>query len=448
LSTVDPRVEGDRAVQALTGSRQNMATLSESVPTQPWLPELRSAVVSGCWDRAAELCARVTPGGDSHRVLLINVRRQVGLHAEGATVVARGCAARGPAASHGRAEEPDSPLAWLMRCSFAAIDGRRADAQAALCASIATNRPQPGAAISWGPAMDEPPAAPVELIGVVRPSGRDEFTIGEAGSLRVMRVAAGLCPAPRGTPVQVSGRWHSDGQPFECASVAVLGEVPDYAMVCAAVTDLCALAGVPTVPQRRLAPDSDIDPTVLRARARRRAGESDLALTAAEILEEAVAKSRLSLDTLARVHALAVGPTCAGAGQLRMTPAVIRWCGVITFRAPPVQAARSQACDYLRDLSTELRAPESARHPAALGAEAVARLTSSHPFPDGNGRVARAVAAWLLLRAGFRQRGDASLGVYLDARLDEQFSTLRNVAANPWGWHQLFYDAVLATFRR
>jgi Fic family protein len=102
----------------------------------------------------------------------------------------------------------------------------------------------------------------------------------------------------------------------------------------------------------------------------------------------------------------------------------------------------------LRDLSTELQAPESARHPAALGAEAVARLTSSHPFADGNGRVARAVAAWLLIRAGFRQRSSASLGVYLEARLDEQFSTLRNVQANPWGWHQLFYDAVLATFTR
>ena len=133
---------------------------------------------------------------------------------------------------------------------------------------------------------------------------------------------------------------------------------------------------------------------------------------------------------------------------MRIKPAGIRLRGVVTFRAPPAQEARSQTFSYLRDLSTELQAPESARHPAALGAGAVARLTSSHPFADGNGRVARAVAAWLLLRAGFRQRSNASLGVYLEARLDEQFSTLRNVQANPWGWHQLFYDAVLATFTR
>lgn len=429
-----------------------MATVSESVPMQPCLAELRSAVVSGCWDRAAELCAGVAPAGDGDRVLVTNLRRWVGLHAEAAKLVASGCAARAPAVPRGRTEEPDSPLAWLMRCSFAAIDGRPADAHAALCESITANTQQPGAVISWRDgdlAMEgERPAAPVHLIGVVRPSGRDEFTIGEAGSLRVMRVAAGECPAPRGTPVQVTGRWQPDGQRFECATVAVLGEVPDYAAVCAAATDLCALAGVPPAPQRRLAPVSEIDPSVVRARARRREGESDLALSAAEILEEALANSELSLDTLARIHALAVGPTCAGAGQLRVTPAVIRWCGVITFRAPPVQAARSQTCSYLRDLSTELQAPESARHPAALSAEAVARLTSGHPFADGNGRVARAVAAWLLLRAGFRQRSDASLGVYLDARLDEQFSTLRNVQANPWGWHQLFYDAVLATFTR
>jgi Fic family protein len=137
-----------------------------------------------------------------------------------------------------------------------------------------------------------------------------------------------------------------------------------------------------------------------------------------------------------------------GAGRLRTKPAGIRLRGVVTFRAPPVQEVRSQTCSYLRDLSTELQAPESARHPAALSAEAVARLTSSHPFADGNGRVARAVAAWLLIRAGFRQRSNASLGVYLEARLDEQFSALRNVQANPWRWHQLFYDAVLAAFTR
>jgi fido (protein-threonine AMPylation protein) len=414
--------------------------------------ELQDAVASGCWDRAAELCARVAPGGDSHRELIAKVCRQIGLHAAAARVVASECAAPAPDIPRRRAEEPGSPLAWLMRCSFAAIDGRRADAEAALRASIAANRPEPGAAISWrdgdSALHDELPASPVQLIGLVRPSGRDEFTIGEAGSPHVTRVAAGGCPAPRGTPVQVTGRWHRDGLPFECATVAVLAEVPDYAGVCAAVADLCALAGVPTRTQCRLAPDSEIDASVQQARARRREGESDLALTAAEILEEALARSQLSLDTLARVHALAVGPTCAGAGQLRIKPAGIRLRGVVTFRAPPAHEARNQAFRYLRDLSAELQAPGSARHPAALSAEAVARLTSSHPFPDGNGRVARAVAAWLLLRAGFRQRGNASLGAYLEARLDEQFSTLRNVQANPWGWHQLFCDAVLATFTR
>jgi fido (protein-threonine AMPylation protein) len=437
-------VDGSAAVVA--------ATVSESVPTQPCVAELHSAVVSGCWDRAAELCARVASADEGHRGLIAKVHRQIGLHREAARVVASGCAAPAPNIRRRRAEELDSPLAWLMRCSFAAIDGRRADAEAALRASIAANRPEPGAAISWcdgdSALHGEPPASPVQLIGLVRPSGRDEFTIGEAGSSHVKRVAAGGCPAPRGTPVQVTGRWHHDGQPFECASVAVLGEVPDYAAVCAAVTDLCALAGVATRTQCRPAPDSEIDPSVLQARARRREGESNLAFTAAVILEEALAGSKLSLDTLARVHALAVGPTCAHAGQLRIKPAGIRLRGVVTFRAPPVQEARSQTCSYLRDLSTELQAPESARHPAALSAEAVARLTSSHPFADGNGRVARAVAAWLLIRAGFRQRSSASLGVYLEARLDEQFSTLRNVQANPWGWHQLFYDAVLATFTR
>lgn len=409
----------------------------------PWpgaLAELRAAVVGARWDRAAELCALVAPSCERQRVLVETARQQIRLHAEEVQVAC------------GQGAAPASPLAWLTRSSLAAIDGRPGEARAALRESVAASTPEPGAAISWpdrdsgmhsGRAGD-----PRRLIGVVRPSGRDDFTIGEAGSLREIRVVNGSCPAARGTPVEMAGHWNDDKRAFECARIRFLSAVPDYAAACAAVTDLCALAGLPAAPQRRLAPSSAIDPHVLQARARRREREPDLALAAAEILEPALAASRLSLDALARVHAMAVGQAHTSAGQLRITAAVIRWGGVITFRAPPVETARSQARHYLRDLTAELRAPESARHPAVLGAEAVARLTSSHPFADGNGRVARAVASWLLLRAGFRLRGDASPATYLDARLDEHFVTLRNVEVSPWAWHQLFYDAVLTTFTR
>jgi Fic family protein len=156
----------------------------------------------------------------------------------------------------------------------------------------------------------------------------------------------------------------------------------------------------------------------------------------------------LSLETLARVHELTAGRGTGRvkAGQLRQGAAVIRWSGVITYRAPPVAAARSQVSDYLGDLAAELQQGNAARHPATMAAEAVATLTSSHLFADGNGRTARALATWLLLRSGFRRRAEGTLGTFLDAHLDEHYRALRNCQASPWGWHQLFYDAVLVTF--
>jgi Fic/DOC family len=47
--------------------------------------------------------------------------------------------------------------------------------------------------------------------------------------------------------------------------------------------------------------------------------------------------------------------------------------------------------------------------PSVLAAESVARLTDFHPFVDGNGRVARAIATWLLVRAGHRPKNLASV---------------------------------------
>lgn len=83
--------------------------------------------------------------------------------------------------------------------------------------------------------------------------------------------------------------------------------------------------------------------------------------------------------------------------------------GVVTYRTPPTAAARSQTSSYLRDLAAELQQSGSVRHPAVLAAEAVACLTKSHPFADGNGRVARALATWLLLRSGFQRRAEGTL---------------------------------------
>jgi Fic/DOC family len=346
-------------------------------------------------------------------------------------------------------------VAALVRRNLAALDGDRVGAAALLRKGIPASRP-PGPGAPWLTPCDvgqlslpERAGRLQRVIGVARPAAGEVFAVGDAGSSQVLPVAWGGDPVARGTPVEVVGRWDSGKEVLECCACATVGQVPDYTEACAAVEDLCVRAGLAAAPmQVRVVPSSDLDPSVARARDKRRVGEWDAVLAAAELLEDALRASRLSLETLARVHEIVTSPGTARAGQLRQGPAVIRWSGVITYRAPPVAAARSQAGGYLRELATELQDRTAVRHPATRAAETVAALTSSHPFADGNGRTARAVATWLLLRSGFQQRAGGTLGTFLDAHLDEHYRTLRNCQASPWGWHQLFYDAVLATFER
>jgi hypothetical protein len=57
----------------------------------------------------------------------------------------------------------------------------------------------------------------------------------------------------------------------------------------------------------------------------------------------------------------------------------------------------------LRDLAQWLDAPAAGEiQPSRLGAVAMARFLEIHPFPDGNGRVARILASHVVVRAGGR----------------------------------------------
>ena len=418
------------------------------------LVELRTAVLGGRWEQVGALCASLTPAADDEALLLDQVACQAALHVRADRVLGGiGHRAPGLAVPSTGTEDAGCRRTRAMRRNFAALDGDRAQAAALLRECL----PAGG---SLGPRWaslprcdvgclnrSRQPGALLRVIGVARPSAGDGFAIGDGGSPASLPVAGAGGPVARGTPVEVAGRWDSDRKIFECQSFITLGHVPDYARVCAAVEDLCARVGLAAEPiQVPVVASGELDQSVRQARSTR-LGEWNAMLASAELFEEALTSSQLSLEALAHVHEIIVGASTARAGQLRQTPAVIRWCGLITYRTPPVMTARSQTSRYLRDLAAELRGG-SARHPAALAAEAVACLTESHPFSDGNGRVARALATWLLLRSGFQRRTDGTLSTFLDAHTDEDYSTLRNFRVSPWGWHQLFYDAALATFER
>jgi fido (protein-threonine AMPylation protein) len=421
------------------------------------LTEVRIAVLAGRWDKVGALCDSIVSGDDGDRLVLDQLRRQAALHAQAARVLTSGSSSMpklpSPADAIQDAGVEISRAAWR---NFAALDGDRALAAALL----QEGRP---ARASLGPGLDSRPRLDVacvtrsrlgadrlRVIGVARPAADDVLALGDGGSPAAFPVRGAVELVARGTPVEVVGRWRGETGTFECESFVPCGEVPDYRLVCAAIEKLWSLASLPTEPmQVRVVPVSQLDHYVTRSRSRRRVGEWDAARASADILEGALNSCQLSLETLLHVHELVLDPSTAGVGQLRQTPAVIRWCGVITYRAPPVAEARRRTCRYLAKLVAELQERGgSARHPATLAADAAASLSSFHPFADGNGRVSRAVATWLLLRSGFRRRAKSNLSTLLDANLAEHYQTLRNVHVSPWGWHQLFYDAVLATFER
>ncbi len=419
------------------------------------LVELRTAVLGGRWEQVGALCASITPAADDEALLLDQVACQAALHVRADRVLGGiGHRASGLAVPSTGTEDAGCRLTRAMRRNLAALDGDRARAAALLREGLPAD-------CSLGPRWaslprrdvgclnrSRQPGALLRVIGVARPSAGDGFAIGDGGSPASLPVAGAGGPVARGTPVEVAGRWDGDRRIVECQSVVTLGQVPDYARVCAAVEDLCARAGLAAEPmQVPVVASGKFDQSVRQARSTR-LGEWNAVLAAAELFEDALTSSQLSLEALAHVHEIIVGASTARAGQLRQAPAVIKWCGVITYRTPPVAEARSQTRNYLRDLAAELQDNGFVRHPAVMAAEAVASLTKSHPFADGNGRVARALATWLLLRSGFQRRADAALSTFLDSHTDEDYSTLRNFHASPWGWHQLFYDAVLATFQR
>jgi Fic family protein len=188
------------------------------------------------------------------------------------------------------------------------------------------------------------------------------------------------------------------------------------------------------------------DPALSRSGARNRGDEASFYPQAFEILETACNRFELSLRTFCQVHSLLTDGSTAIGGKLREGPAVIRLDGRTTYAPPPAGVARDSAAVFVAVLAEHLAAAGNEVPPAVLAAECVARLTDLHPFPDGNGRLARAIATWLLVRAGYRLRQDTTLARFFHLRQHEHYASLRHNQIDPWSWHQFFFDAVLACF--
>jgi fido (protein-threonine AMPylation protein) len=125
-------------------------------------------------------------------------------------------------------------------------------------------------------------------------------------------------------------------------------------------------------------------------------------------------------------------------GQYRKTSVVIRRMGNV-MHVPP------KATDVpllMRQLLSSID-PPSGRAAVAHVAGVFLRLQEIHPFFEGNGRTARALATYLLRRSGFREKRGHSLERYFDANIEDCYDTLyQSGKGDPLPWLLFFAAAV------
>jgi len=181
------------------------------------------------------------------------------------------------------------------------------------------------------------------------------------------------------------------------------------------------------------------------APAAQRPDESTLLPQALEIFDFECRHGGLSLATLQRVHAHVANWPAGIGGRLRAGAAVVRLGGLAWLVPPPAAIARLGAETLVSSLAT-CGGEGSGTSAAVRAADVMAHLTGLHPFPDGNGRVARALATWLLVRAGYRCRPALCLGDFCRIRQRECFHALRHHETDPSIWREFFAHAASTCF--
>jgi Fic family protein len=127
--------------------------------------------------------------------------------------------------------------------------------------------------------------------------------------------------------------------------------------------------------------------------------------------------------------------------------------GSVEARFVPVPAAQTEF--YLADLIDRYRAAQDdgRHHPVLLIGLVVLDLLVIHPFVDGNGRVARALANALLLDVGYEVGRWVSLEQLIAESADAYYETLlrsthdwHGDAADPWPWLSYFVDVLAEAY--
>lgn len=131
-------------------------------------------------------------------------------------------------------------------------------------------------------------------------------------------------------------------------------------------------------------------------------------------------------------------------GEYRATQVVIKnnQTGDVTFRPPPAVSVPFQVRDLIEFINTTT---EKDMHPVLKSGTVHYELVRIHPFVDGNGRVARALATLILFQAGYDIRRFFSLEEYFDKDASSYYYALQSVTrneGNQTGWLEYFTEGL------
>lgn len=159
----------------------------------------------------------------------------------------------------------------------------------------------------------------------------------------------------------------------------------------------------------------------------------------------------LTVPILQEIHRLTVANLlpASEAGHYRHVKVVIRnnETREITFRPPPP----TEVAFYIDELFTWLSSAEGkSTHPLLKAGILHYELVKIHPFVDGNGRTARAMALLLLFLEGYQVKKFFALEEYYDHHRNEYYSTLQsaNQSGDLTSWLEYFTLGIAIEFNR
>jgi Fic family protein len=163
-----------------------------------------------------------------------------------------------------------------------------------------------------------------------------------------------------------------------------------------------------------------------------------------------VSKGKITEEVVKKIHSLAVEKLLPNdnCGLYRKTQVVVKnsVTGEVTFRPPPAIEVPYQIEEFLSWLGS---LPKDEIHPVLKAGIVHYELVRIHPFIDGNGRMARAVATLVLFFENYDIRKFFSLEEYYDKDASHYYEALKSASSGDLTkWLEYFTEGLAIELTR